>query len=69
MLKKVLEGLIEDETVFALLYEPDESKDWSFDDNIILQSNPLALEIPAVYKDLLDKRAKAIEIESKEKIF
>ena len=67
--KKVLEGLIEDETVFALLYEPDESKDWSFDDNIILQSNPLALEIPAVYKDLLDKRAKAIEIESKRENF
>ena len=61
--KKVLDGIIEDETVFALLYEPNETKNWATDDNIILQSNPLAIEIPAVYKDLLDKRRKAIERE------
>lgn len=61
--KKVLDGIIEDETVFALLYEPNDTKNWATDDNIILQSNPLALEIPAVYKDLLDKRRKAIERE------
>lgn len=61
--KKVLDGIIEDETVFALLYEPNETKNWATDDNIILQSNPLAIEIPAVYKDLLDKRKKAIERE------
>lgn len=61
--KKVLDGIIEDETVFALLYEPNETKNWATDDNIILQSNPLAIEISAVYKDLLDKRRKAIERE------
>lgn len=61
--KKVLDGIIEDETVFALLYEPNDTKNWATDDNIILQSNPLAIEIPAVYKDLLDKRRKAIERE------
>lgn len=61
--KKVLDGIIEDETVFALLYEPNETKNWATDDNIILQSNPLAIEIPVVYKDLLDKRKKAIERE------
>ena len=67
--KKILDGIIEDETVFALLYEPDETKNWVNDDNIILQSNPLAIEIPAVYKDLLDKRRKAIEMESKRENF
>ena len=61
--KKVLDGIIDDETIFALLYEPNETKNWATDDNIILQSNPLAIEIPAVYKDLLDKRRKAIERE------
>lgn len=67
--KKVLDGIIEDDKVFALLYEPNETKNWTSDDNIILQSNPLALEIEAVYKDLLDKRRKAIEIESKRENF
>ena len=43
--KKVLDGIIEDETIFSLLYEPNETKNWTNDDNIILQSNPLALEI------------------------
>lgn len=67
--KKVLDGIIDDEKVFALLYEPNETKNWTNDDNIILQSNPLALEIEAVYKDLLDKRRKAIETESKRENF
>lgn len=67
--KKVLDGIIEDDKVFALLYEPNETKNWTSDDNIILQSNPLAIEIEAVFKDLLDKRKKAIEIESKRENF
>lgn len=69
--KKVLDNTlpIPDESVFALLFEPNETKNWTNDDNIILQSNPLALEIEAVYKSLLDKRAKAIEMESKRENF
>ena len=67
--KKVLDGIIDDEKIFALLYEPNETKNWTIDDNIILQSNPLALEIEAVYKDLLDKRRKAIESENKRENF
>lgn len=67
--KKVLDDIIEDEKIFALLYEPNETKNWTTDDNIILQSNPLALEIEAVYSDLLDKRRKAIETESKRENF
>lgn len=69
--KKVLDNTlpIPDESVFALLFEPNETKNWTNDDNIILQSNPLALEIEAVYKSLLEKRTKAIEMESKRENF
>lgn len=67
--KKVLDDIIEDEKVFALLFEPNETKNWTNDDNIILQSNPLAIEVEAVYRDLLDKRTKAIEMESKRENF
>lgn len=62
--KNVLDKVVEDEKIFALLYEPNDTKDWTFDDNIILQSNPLAVEIPAVYEDLLSKRNNAINRES-----
>lgn len=62
--KKILNKQIESETVFALLYEPDNTKDWETDDNILRQSNPVALEIPTIWEDLLKKRAKAIAMES-----
>lgn len=62
--KNILDGIIEDETVFSLLFEPNETKNWTFDDNILLQSNPLAIEIEAVYLDLLSKRQNAINRES-----
>lgn len=68
-LKKVLDGLIEDEHIFGLLFEPNETKNWTNDDDIILQSNPLACELEVVYQDLLNKRKKAIEIESKRENF
>lgn len=67
--KKVLDGIIEDEHIFGLLFEPNETKNWTTDDDIILQSNPLACEIEAVYTDLLDKRRKAIETENKRENF
>lgn len=62
--KKVLDGVVKDETVFALLYEPDNIKDWQTDDLILQQSNPVALEIPEIWEDLLKKRSKAIAQES-----
>ena len=62
--KRVLDGLEEDETIFSLLYEPDNIKDWTTDDLILKQSNPVALEIPEIWEDLLKKRARAIAIES-----
>ena len=62
--KKVLDGLQEDEGLFALLYEPDNKKDWSTDDRILMEGNPLALEIPEVWEELLQKRSHAIEVPS-----
>lgn len=62
--KQVLDGLQKDETRFSLLYEPDNPKDWETDDLILKQANPVALEIPEIWQDLLKKRAYAIAVES-----
>ena len=62
--KKVLDGFIEDESRFSLLYEPDEVKDWMHNDLILQQANPVALESPEIWDDLLKKRAYAIAVES-----
>ena len=64
--KRVLDGIEPDETIFALLYEPDEENisKWTTDDIVLKQSNPVALEIPEIWEDLVKKRAKAIAVES-----
>lgn len=62
--KKVLDGIIKDDTRFALLYEPDNPKNWETDDLVLKQSNPVALEIKDIWEDLLKKRAYAIAVES-----
>lgn len=62
--KRVLDGLEKDETRFSLLYEPDKTTGWETDDLILQQSNPVALEIPEIWDDLLKKRAYAIAVES-----
>ena len=62
--KRVLDGLEKDETRFSLLYEPDKTTGWETDDLILQQANPVALEIPEIWEDLLKKRAYAIAVES-----
>ena len=62
--KRVLDGLEDDETRFSLLYEPDKTKGWETDDLILQQANPVALEIPEIWDDLLKKRTYAIAVES-----
>ena len=62
--KRVLDHTIKDETRFTLLYEPDKTKGWETDDLIIQQANPVALEIPEIWDDLLKKRAYAIAVDS-----
>lgn len=62
--RKVLDGIIEDDALFALLYEPDEPDRWADDDAVLAQGNPLALELEPVWLELMKKREKAIERES-----
>ncbi len=67
--KKVLSGTIKDDHIFALLYEPDNLKDWMTDETILQHANPAAMEVPEIWEDLLKKRARAIEIESERENF
>lgn len=62
--KKVLDGVIKDEAIFSLLYVPDNPKAWESDDLVLKQANPVALEVPEIWDDLIKKRAKAIAMES-----
>lgn len=62
--KQVLDGVEKDETRFSLLYEPDKTKGWETNDLILQQANPVALEIPEIWDDLVKKRAYAIAVES-----
>ena len=62
--KKVLDGIEKDETRFSLLYEPDKTKNWETDDLILQQANPVSLEIPEIWEDLIKKRAYAVAVES-----
>lgn len=67
--KKILDGVVEDDTVFSLLYEPDNTTDWMTDDSILAHGNPLALDIPEIWEDLLHKRMQAIEQEGRRENF
>lgn len=61
--KKVLDNVIDDTTTFCLLYEPDNPKgDWTKDENILAHGNPLALDVPILWDNLIAKRDKAIEM-------
>lgn len=62
--QKVLDGHMKDDAVFALLFEPDDRKDWMHDDTILKHANPLAVKVPEMWNDLLKKRQRAIEVES-----
>jgi len=62
--KQVLDGVEKDETRFSLLYEPDKIKGWETNDLILQQANPVSLEVPEIWDDLVKKRAYAIAVES-----
>lgn len=67
--KKVLDGIVCDPTVFALLYEPDDTKPWMTDDLVMQQGNPVSLESRRLWDDLVKKRTQAIEQERKRENF
>lgn len=61
--KNVLDNIIDDTTLFALLYEPDNPDgDWTTDENILAHANPLAIDVPLLWDNLIAKRNKAIEL-------
>lgn len=62
--KQVIDGITDDPDVFALLYEPDNKKDWATDDEILRQANPVSLKSREIWEDLLKRRARAIEKET-----
>lgn len=66
--EKVLDGLIEDDELFALLYKPDDNEAW-LTDEALLQANPLAIDLPENFEQLKKQRKKATEIESEEQNF
>ena len=60
--KKVLDNVLEDTTTFGLLYEPDNpAGKWENDDRILAHANPLALDVPILWDNLIKKRNIAIE--------
>lgn len=66
--KNRLNKLVDDDSAFALLYEPDEDliSNWDTSDKIIKQVNPLAVELASVY-DVIEKlRQQAITIPSQQ---
>lgn len=62
--KKVLDGLVDDERLFALLYEPDDTVNWATNDKVLLQANPASQEVDGIWENLLEKRQRAIELET-----
>lgn len=69
--KKILDGILKDASVFALLYEPDEDiiAQWQTNSNVIFQSNPVACHNQRVFEKILKLRAKAILYEDKRENF
>jgi phage terminase large subunit-like protein len=67
--QKVLDGLRRNKRIFALLYEPDDElrqEDiWMKDDNVIYQSNPVAVEHKNIFENIVEMRADAIDYENK----
>lgn len=66
--EKVLNGLVPDETLFALLYKPDDSKDWTSDKSLI-EANPLVTDLPENLEYLKKQRNTALELTSAKKNF
>lgn len=65
--KKTIDRMLDNKRYFALLYEPDEEirVNWRTDNNVIYQSNPVAISNEAIFNEIVKKRRMAIEYESK----
>lgn len=67
--KKTIDGLRNNKRMFSLLYEPDEDlllhDAWMTDDNVIYQSNPVAVENENIFEAIKEMREDAILYENK----
>lgn len=65
--KKGLDGLSDSKRYFALLFEPDDEilNDWERNDNVIYQSNPVAIDHEYIFEAIAEKRELAILYENK----
>ena len=67
--KRVLDDIDEDETLLALLYEPDDTVNWATNDDVLYHANPLAHTVPDIWENLLKKRKRAISMASAQENF
>lgn len=71
--KKSLDNLIQNQYIFALLFEPDEefknADNWKTEDLAIFQANPVAYNHEYIFEDLLQKRQQAILYPNKRENF
>ena len=67
--KKALDGLLDEQRRFSLLYEPDPllrmEDRWQTDDRAIWQSNPVSVHNATVFKAIRDMRTMAVLYENK----
>lgn len=67
--KKTIDGLLDGERRFSLLYEPDDDlkigDNWQKDDRCIYQSNPVAVSHEYIFEEIKKKRAIAVLYENK----
>lgn len=71
--KKSLDGLLENQRIFALLYEPDDrfktGSAWKTEDLAIYQANPAAYAHEYIFDDLCQKRQMAVLYKNKRENF
>lgn len=65
---KVIHGTIEDETLFAMIFRPDDNSKWT-DDDELLKANPLAIDINDNLEYLKKQRKMAIDMPAAQKNF
>lgn len=69
--KQRLDGTLQDDTAFALLYEPDKDliDQWATSDKIIKQVNPLSVELKSVFDEVEKMRTQAIAVKGQQSQF
>ena len=71
--KKTLDGLLDGQRRFSLLYEPDPDllggDQWKTDDRVLYHSNPVILENPVIFDALRELRQMAVLYENKRENF